>query len=81
MRETSDDFFSICADADLHENTFRVIHYKGNEHLDLTIRHDRHGFRTLHLGLHNCRELGTRLLRFCRTRQLNEPRGVDDWSI
>lgn len=81
MRELNDALFSIFEDFDMHETEFRLVHFKDNEHVDLAFRRDRHGNRTLHLGPVGAYNLGTRLLRFARTRQLLDPQGLDDYQI
>lgn len=81
MRDRTDALFSVCTDRDLHDRGFTVCHFHGNEHLDISLPLTRHSHRTIHLGAEQCRQLGTRLLRFFRTRQLIEPQAQDDFQI
>jgi len=81
MIERTDSFFTVLTDQDLHDQEFYLAHCHANDHLTLTIPLNRHGHRSRQLAPLQCAALGTRLLRFSRTRQLTDPCHPGDFQI
>lgn len=81
MMERTDSDWTVLETQDLHDESFKLAHFHSNAHVSLSIPHNRLGFHTRQLARGQCRELGTRLLRFARTGQLTEPQIKDDFQI
>lgn len=81
MIERTDSFFTILTDQDLHDHQFYLAHHHATDHIHFTIPIASHGHRTLDLAPSQCAAIGTRLLRFSRTRQLTDPCHPGDFQI
>lgn len=68
-----DSLFTVLSDQDLHDHSFEVFHYKGNDHIDVSIPLNRHEFRTMHLARSQCAALGQRLHHFAKYSTLMLP--------
>lgn len=81
MHTHRDDIFTIVTDRDLHDRSFTLAWYHGNSHLDLTLPLSRHDHRTVHLGAHQCRQWGLKLLTLAEQMPLTNPNLPQDYSI
>lgn len=81
MHERSDDLFTLITDRDLHDHAFTLAWYHANSHIDLTLPLNRHDHRTIHLGGHQCRQWGLKLLALAEQMPLTDPKLPHDYSI
>jgi len=81
MHTRRDECFTIITDYDLHDHQFTAAHYHGNSHIDLTLPLSRHDRRTIHLGGHQCRQWGLKLLEFAETFRQSTPAPNHDFQI
>lgn len=81
MHERSDSLFTIVTDQDLHDRSFYLAWYHGNDHIDLTLPLNRHDHRTLHLGARQCRQWGLKLIALAEQMPLTDPTLPHDFII
>jgi len=81
MHTRTDDLYTIVTDQDLHDRSFCLAWYHGNSHIDITLPLNHHHHRTIHLGVHQCRQWGLKLLALAEQMPLTDPKLPHDYSI
>lgn len=81
MREVQEGLFTLIVDQDLHDHGFRCTHVTDHDHISLTIPQTAHGFRTLHLGAHQCLQWGRRIERLGLDILAADPARPGDFQI
>jgi hypothetical protein len=81
MHTRRDNFYTVVTDQDLHDRPFTLAHYLGNSHVDLTLPLSWHEHRTIHLGAHQCRQWGLKLIEMAESIKHSNPKHAHDFTI